>query len=202
MMKPGRRNLVPALIGLTLIASASWAATARGDGGTLRAWRQHGDYEIAVFTDPSPVVAGPVDISVLLLDRSTGEPDGEARVTVEISPVGRTDSSVRRLATEQAATNKLFRATSFELRESGRCGVDVRIEWPVDRLKIHFDLIVGTPWSARAGIWPWVLWPLPTIGLYGMHRRFVNRRRKSHRKTSTSGSSHPPPTGTRSVAGT
>jgi hypothetical protein len=182
MMKLGRRFLVPSMIGLTLITSGAWAATARGDGGTLRAWKQQGDLEIAVFTDPSPVVAGPVDISILLLDRNSGEPDGKARVTVEVLPGGRPDRAVRRVATEQAATNKLFRATSFELSESGRCGVDVLIEGPVDRLKIHFNLIVGMPWSARSGIWPWVLWPLPTIGLYGMHQRLVYWRRKIPRK--------------------
>jgi hypothetical protein len=183
MRKLGRRSLVPSMIGLTLIASGSWAATARGDGGTLRAWKQHGDYEIAVFTDPSPVVAGPVDLSVLLLDRHTGEPVGKARITVAVAPEGMPDRTLRRLATEEAATNKLYRAASFELRESGRYGVDVMIEGPVDRLTIHFDLIVGMPWSARAGIWPWVLWPLPTIGIYGIHRRLVDRRTKSPRKT-------------------
>jgi hypothetical protein len=183
MMRPGRRSPVPAMIGLTLIASGPWAATARGDGGTLRAWKQHGDYEIAIFTDPSPVVVGPVDVSVLLIDRKTGEPDGKARLTVEVFPEGRPDRAVRRLATEQAATNKLFRAANFELREAGRCGVDVRIEGPVDRVTIHFDLIVGMPWSARIGIWPWVLWPLLAIGLYGMHCRLVRRRTNSPRKT-------------------
>ena len=178
MMKARRRSPVPAMIGLTLIASGSWAATARGDGGTLRAWKQNGDYEIAVFTEPSSVVVGPVDISVLLLDRKTGEPDGKARITVEVSPDGRLDRVVRRLATGEAATNKLFRAASIELKEAGRCGVDVLIEGPFDRVAIHFDLIVGVPWSNQAGIWPWLLWPLPAVGLFGIHRRLVARRAK------------------------
>jgi hypothetical protein len=181
-MNVRRGSLVAGIIGLTLIASGFSAATARGDGGTLRAWKQHGDYEIAIFTEPSPVVASPVDISVLLIDRNTGEPDGKVRVTIEVSPEGKPDKVVRHLAVEQAATNKLFRAASFELRETGRCGVDVCIEGPVDRVKIHFDLIVEMPWSTPTGIWPWVLWPLPAIGLYGMHRRLVRRRTKSPRR--------------------
>ena len=178
MMKARARSSVRATIGLALIAAGSWAGAARGDGGTLRAWKQDADHEIAVFTDPSPVVVGPVDISVLLLDRKTGEPDGKARITVEVSPDGRPGEVVRRLATGGAAINKLYRAASFDLKEAGRCGVEIVIEGPADPGAIRFDLIVGVPWSPRAGIWPWILWPLPAVGLFGIHRRLVARRTK------------------------
>jgi hypothetical protein len=180
-MKAGRSYPVSGMIGLALIFSGFWAATALGDGGTLRAWKRHGDHEIAVFTDTSPVVTGPVDISVLLLDRNTGEPDREARVLVEVSPEGRPEKTTRRIATEQAATNKLFRSAVFELRDTGRSDVNVRIDGPNDHAEIHFDLIVGRPWSAWTGVWPWILWPLPAIGLYGIHRRLVHSSTRTDR---------------------
>jgi hypothetical protein len=170
------------MFGLALISSGLWAATAHGDGGTLRAWKLHGDHEIAIFTDASPIVIGPVDISVLLLDRHTGEPIREARVLVEVSPEGRPAEAMRQVATERAATNKLFRAAVFELRDTGRCDVNVRIDGPNDHAEIHFDLIVGDPWSARTGVWPWILWPLPAIGLYGIHRQLVHRSTRRDRK--------------------
>jgi hypothetical protein len=81
------------------------------------------------------------------------------------------------VATERAATNKLFRAAVFELRDAGRCDVNVRIDGPNDHAEIHFDMIVGNPWSDRTGVWPWILWPLPAIGLYGIHRQLVHRKR-------------------------
>jgi hypothetical protein len=174
-MRSGRRYPVSRMIGLAPIFWGFWVATAHGDGGTLRAWKQHGDYEIAVFTDASSVVTGPVDISVLLLDRATGEPDRDARVLVEVAPEGRPAQATRRVATERAATNKLFRAAVFELRAPGRCDVDVRVDGPGGHAEVRFDLVVGEPWSARAGVGPGILWPLPAFGLYGIHRRVVGR---------------------------
>ena len=94
-MKAGRRYPVSTIIGLALISSGHWAASALGDGGTLRVWKQIGSREIAVFTEPSPFVTGPVDISVLLLDRETGEPDRRARVVVEVAPEGQPDRAAR-----------------------------------------------------------------------------------------------------------
>jgi hypothetical protein len=178
---------VSAMIPLALIFWGSRVVSALGDGGTLRAWKTHGDYEIAVFTDAYSIVTGPVDISVLLLDRNTGEPDREARVLVEVSPEGRPAGTMRRVATERAATNKLFRAVVFELRDTGRCNVIVRIGGPNDHEEIHFDLIVGKPWSAPTGIWPWILWPLPVIGLHGIHRRLVQRSTKRVRLRASDG---------------
>jgi hypothetical protein len=181
-MKAGRKCSVSTLIGLGLISSGFWATTAHGDGGTLRAWKQHGDYDIAIFSEPSPFVAGPVDISVLLLDRDTGEPDREARIMVELSPVGQPAETMRHVATERAATNKLFRAAAFELRATGRYDVNVSVDWPNDHAQIQFDLDVGSPWSPRTGIWPWILWPVPAIGLYGIHRRLVQTSTRRNRK--------------------
>jgi hypothetical protein len=181
-MKARSRSLVFRIVALALISSAQWAATAFGDGGTLRAWKQLGSREIAVFTEPSPFVTGPVDISVLLLDRETGEPDRRARVVVEVSPEGRPDRVVRHVATEQAATNKLFRAAVFELRDAGRSVVKVSIDGPDDHEEVRFDLVVGEPWSPRPGIWHWSLWPLPAIGLYAIHRRLVRRSARGLRK--------------------
>jgi hypothetical protein len=171
----GRRCPIAIMVGLTLISWAFCASTVRGDGGTLRAWKQHGDYEIAIFTEPTPFVAGPVDISVLLLDRNTGEPIREARILVEVSPVGRPAKLTRHVATEQAATNKLLRAAVFELRDTGQCEVNVGIDGPNDHAQIRFDLNVGSPWSPRTGVWPWILWPVPAIVFYGIHLRLVYR---------------------------
>ncbi len=60
-------------------------ALARSDGGTIRLAQRCGDYQITVFTSPASVRAGPVDISVLVQEVSTGEPASGARVTITIA---------------------------------------------------------------------------------------------------------------------
>src|SRR4051812_3789696 len=74
LMNSGSKSFVSTKAGLILISMLSWDARVKGDGGTLRAWKRQGGYEIAVFTEPTPLVTGPVDMSVLLLDGNTGEP--------------------------------------------------------------------------------------------------------------------------------
>jgi len=48
----------------------AWAPIIRADGGTLRLWERAGNYKVAVFTDPTPLRAGPVDVSVFVQDAS------------------------------------------------------------------------------------------------------------------------------------
>ena len=139
----------------------------------MRAWKRQGGYEVAAFTEPSPVVTGSVDISVLLLDRDTGEPIEEARIVVQVRPEGRSSEVTSHQATKRAATNKLLQAAVFELRRPGRRMVNIRIEGPIDHAEVQFEMEVGSAWSPRAGIWPWILWPLPVVLLYCIHRRMV-----------------------------
>ena len=56
-----------------------WLHGAAADGGSMRSVRKKGGYQITVFTAPTPFRAGPVDISVLVQDASTGDrPDAGA----------------------------------------------------------------------------------------------------------------------------
>ena len=162
------------MIGLALFSSGFGPPRLAATAGPC-APGNRGDYDIAVFTEPSPFVAGPVDISVLLLNRDTGRPIKDARVSVEVSPEGRPARTTHHLATEQAATNKLLRAAVFELRDVGRCEVTVSIEGPNYHAQIQFELNVGSSWSPRIGVWPWILWPVPVIVLYRIHRRLVDK---------------------------
>ena len=115
---------------------------ARGDGGTLRFWDRQRPYEIAVFTAPNPFVAGPVDISVLVLDLASGEPVLDAKVRVKVEPLGRPAEALTHDATTEAATNKLFHAAVFELPESGVWTVEVTIEGK--RAKCQGPIQVGS----------------------------------------------------------
>src|SRR6266566_3607186 len=96
------------IIGLLLLSSLipHPSSLARADGGALRLRERAGDYQVAVFTSPTPFRAGPVDFSVLVQDAATGECVPEARVTVRLkAPAG--GRALEYPATTEAATNKL-----------------------------------------------------------------------------------------------
>src|SRR5947199_7831416 len=89
------------------------SALLRADGGAVRLREQAGAYQVTVFTSPTPLRAGPVDVSVLVQD-AAGECVPEARVAVRLAARG-TGEALECPATAEAATNKLLRAAVFQL---------------------------------------------------------------------------------------
>jgi hypothetical protein len=147
----------------------------------VRLSQRIGGYELVVFTSPTPLRAGPVDVSVLVQDAATGEPVPEVRATVRVAPRGRPHDAVRTPATTEAATNKLFRAALFELPEPGMWDVEVAIEGSRGDAQVHFAMEAAEPLPRWLALVPWVGWPALAVFLFGIHQRLVWR--KSRRPT-------------------
>jgi hypothetical protein len=153
----------------------------KADGGTVRLSQRQGDYRITVFTEPTPFRAGPVDVSVLVQDATTGQPHSRAHVTVRAAPRGRPSEAVLHIATREAATNKLFRAALFDLPESGWWEFEVAVEGDHGAAKVCFDLEAAEaapPWQS---LWPWLGWPVLAILLFLVHQGLVWRRERQAR---------------------
>ena len=124
------RSLIGSVIVGWLCLGTAYAP-ARADGGSLSLAGKDGRYQITVFTAPTPLRAGPVDISVLVQDASTGDLVTQTRVIVRMTRAGR--PALENPATIEAATNKLFRSAQFELTEPGRWELRVEVDsvsWP------------------------------------------------------------------------
>ena len=148
----------------------------QADGGTLRLLERAGDYQIAVFTSPVPLRAGPVDVSVLVQDGTAGEPVSEARVTVCITPAGPSDVTARYPATAEMATNKLLRAAHVEFPAPGRYEVAIHIDGPRGPASVHFELEVAESLPRWRELWPWFGWPALAVLLFCIHQALVHRR--------------------------
>ena len=146
----------------------TWCAPAVADGGSLRLSGKKGGYQITVFTAPTPFRAGPVDISVLVQDGSTGEPMPQARVTVRMTKPGR--PALEYPATTEAATNKLFRAAQFELPEPGRWDMQVQVEGSHGLAVIGGEVEAAEPLPRWPEMWPWIGWPALAIALFSIHQ--------------------------------
>jgi hypothetical protein len=148
------------------------------DGGTIRLSERQGNYRITVFTAPTLVRAGPVDISVLVQDAATGEPVSGAQVVIKSARRGSPDMAVQHHATTEAATNKLLYAAVFELPEPGWYSLEVSLDGAQEHAQVHFDLEAAEPLPPWLAMAPWVGWPVLVIVLFGVHQLLV--RRKSH----------------------
>jgi hypothetical protein len=127
-----------------------------------------GGYQIAVFTSPTPLRAGPLDISVLVQGAATNEWLAEARVTVFLKAAqGR--HTLECQATTEAATNKLFHAALFELPEAGQWDVEVAVEGPMGPARVEFSVEAAEAQPRWRELWPWFTWPALVIALFGVH---------------------------------
>lgn len=101
------------------------------NGGTVRISRAPlGPYLVTIYTSPTPLRTGEVDVSVLVQD-----PDDAVhtpRIVVEARPrrlaEGHVAQPVRRQATRAEATNKLFQAAKFDVSAPGEWEFHVNVE--------------------------------------------------------------------------
>jgi hypothetical protein len=151
----------------------------RADGGVVRAIERDGALRISVFTSPNPLVAGPVDISVLVQDGATGVPVDQVQIEIAITPRSRMYGAVTLAATSEAATNKLFRACLVEL-EAGSYDVLVTCDAGANRGEVRFALEVGAAPARLTTLWPWFTWPVVPVVLFGLHE-FLARKKPGSR---------------------
>ena len=156
--------------------ATAWPDAAHGDGGTLRLSEQAGAYQITVFTSPTPLRCGPVDISVLVQDPATGAVVSEVEVAIQMILREQPSEALRYQATTEAATNKLFRAAQFDLPQPGWWVVEVTVEGTRGPGRIQFELEAAPPIPRWIALWPWFTWPLLAIALFSMHQVLTRRR--------------------------
>jgi hypothetical protein len=172
----GMTNIKP-LICLLLASSFILLPSSflRADGGTVRLSERSGGYRITVFTEPTPLRAGPVDVSVLVQDAATGQAVPGAQVTIRAAPAGRWGEATAYPATTESATNKLLRAAHFELPEAGPWELEVVVEGPLGPARVRCAVDVAEPPPQWLSFWPWVAWPALVVLLFGVHQLLVRR---------------------------
>jgi hypothetical protein len=151
-------------------------AAAMADGGALRLSEEKGNYQIAIFTSPTPLRAGPVDVSVLVQDAATHELVSDVQIMVKAARRDRRAAVIRRPATVEAATNKLFKAATLDLNEPGWWQLEIGLDGPLGKTSVALDIEVEKPLPKYLALWPWLSWPALPILLFGAHQILVRRR--------------------------
>jgi hypothetical protein len=155
---------------------AAQVAVASADGGAVRYSEQRYDRLITVFTAPTPLRAGIVDVSVLIQDANSGNPLPDVPVTVTAYPIHNPEGRIRSPATTEAATNKLLRAAQLDFAESGQWRVELAVEGLERNPSIGFDVEVAEALPSWVQTALWIGWPLAAIALFALHQFLVRRR--------------------------
>lgn len=138
---------------------------AYADGGVVQASDIVGGYRVTVFTSPSPARVGPMDISVWVQDAASGATAADVQVELQLSPGEPGGSTWHLAATREAATNKLFRAATFDAPAAGRYRLEVNVSGPAGSAQLNCRFAVAEPLPQWQALWPWYSWPLAVMAL-------------------------------------
>jgi hypothetical protein len=182
------RNRITLFIALLftaqLLLHPVWALA---DGGTLRISERYKDFQVSVFTSPAVLRCGPIDISVLVQEPTTGKVRTDIPVTIQLQQADSADHNRTPIVLEQAATttiatNKLFRAAIFDVMEPGNWQVTILLNenssgQPLtdSHLSPTFTLAISPPPPAWLALAPWIAWPFAAIALFFVHQRLASR---------------------------
>ena len=89
------------------------------DSGIVRASAIDGPWRLTVFSEPTPLRAGPVDLSVLVQQAQNDTPVLDATVSLMLEHPETEVSSILVEATREAASNRLLYSAKFELPTPG-----------------------------------------------------------------------------------
>jgi len=159
-----------------LLIAIAWSARimpALADGGTVQFEKPAGPFVITVFTTPSPLRAGPVDISLMVQDRENRQPVLDCQALVQLRKEGA--MSVRSGATHEAAQNKLLYAAQVNLSEPGPWELEVAIEHGSDSINVAGQIAVAASAPVLLVYWRSLALPPLFISLFALNQ-WLKRR--------------------------
>jgi cytochrome c oxidase assembly factor CtaG len=143
-------------------------------GGEVRLMEKAGPFVITVFSDPTPLRVGPVDLSVLVQNGDSGRPILDAEVTVRLQQHGGGGPAIITEATRQNATNKLLYAAAVDLPASGLWELQVTAQHQAQAADVACMVTAVPPRSMPYSWWPYAALLSAMIGsvaLQQWHRR-------------------------------
>jgi hypothetical protein len=173
------------------------ARMSRADGGAIQFQDDAGPFHVTVFTLPPILSAGPVDLTVLVQDRSKLSPLLDANVTLDLTARG--DGSLGKEAWSPPACslnksptltgipaklnhgeNRLLYGALVEIPTSGTWQLRINIQRDNQRESIGTLLKVNPPASPPLAYWHlFILPPLGVLGfLLNQKRGNANRRKR------------------------
>ena len=158
-----------------LLVTALLAFSSRGqaDGGFVELHQEVGPFVVTVFSAPGRLRAGPVDISVLVQDRASGQPvlDGEVFVRLK-NPGGIT--LVER-ATREMAQNKLLYSALIDLPEAGQWELELTIKQGKETTSILGQVSAAAPTPFLLSYWRSLSLPPIVIAVFALNQ-WLRRR--------------------------
>jgi len=148
---------------------AAWPVAASADGGLVRLSAEAGPFRLTAFTSPTPLRAGPVDVSVLVQDAADGAPVLDAEVEVRAMAASGGEAIVE-AATRGGASNRLLRSALLRIPDAGRFTLEVLVTRRGVSARAACEIDVLPALSAPIAYWPYFALPPAAIVLFTLRR--------------------------------
>src|SRR5262245_27684443 len=156
---------------------------AHADGGTVQFTKSAGPFSITVFTTPSPLRAGPVDISLMIQRSDNQQPLLDCIADVQLRNRG--DVTISSKATHDAAQNKLFYAAQVRITEPGVWDLEVTIRRGDDTAKVSGAITLAASNPVLLVYWRSLAIPALFISLFALNQWLKRRRTAADQKRDT-----------------
>jgi hypothetical protein len=170
-------NVRSRLLALGVLVLWSYlAADVRGDSGTLRDTVSTETLEISIFTSPTPVRTGTLDVNLLVRPIPADARRALPACQICFYPEGQ-QAKKKCEASTLVPLNSPFRAAQLELPEQGVWHVEVTID--ADRILVsEFSVTAEEGVGGEMSYVAWIGLPVAGIWLFIMHRRLVKRNQR------------------------
>jgi hypothetical protein len=168
----------PAAIAVLFIAVLCSPAIPRAQahGAVAQFTGEAGPFVVTVFTTPSPLQAGPVDISLLIQSRENGQPVLDCVALVQLRKDDAT--SISSEAAHEAAENKLLYAAQVKVPESGVWEVRVTITYESGAAEVGGAITVARSNPVFLAYWRSLALPPLLISLFALNQWLKRRTDK------------------------
>lgn len=167
---------------LLLLAVLAFGPLLRADGGGIVLQKRSGPFILTLFSDPSPVRVGRVDLSVMCQKADDNSPVLDATVLLHLRRPGNSNEIVEFTlpAKHENASNKLLYAAAVNLPSPGTWRVIVDVKRKETEASLMGSLPVLAKQVAIVAYWPFfIIVPLAAL-LFAINRRLRRGRELRH----------------------
>ena len=161
----GRRS---ALLCLALLLIAR---SAMGDGAHMQLTQAAGPFVITLFTAPTPLRSGPVEVSLLIQTRGDRAPVRDATVDIvlrALAPDAHQEITVR--AQRGLLPNKLFYSAELVIPTMGRWSIAAHVRDGERAADVSCEVDVAAAMAPLFAFWGFIALPFVAIGVFALHQ--------------------------------
>lgn len=174
------------------IMAGLWISITSGfaDGGVVLARQVVNGLDLTVFASPSPLRAGPVDVSVLVQNPENGAAVLDAQVAVSWSskssdspdwmpPCCTMDSGREKIpATRGHSQNQFLYSAIVPIRSAGSSELVIRVEAAGRKALLSSDVTALPPQAPAQAYWPFLALPPFAVAGFALHQRLSRKRNR------------------------